>query len=104
MERTPKGIFIPIELWEDKILSWDEKIMVAILSDLIENGGEICRADRKRWLRITADDLSRQVKFWNSKKIRRITKSLEEKGVLLIGEYNESPYDHTKWYALSKLN
>ena len=39
--------------------------------------------------------------FWTENQIRRILESLFEKGVILKGDYNSSPYDKTKWYALS---
>lgn len=28
MERQTKGIWIPIEIWEDKNLSWNERILL----------------------------------------------------------------------------
>ena len=28
MERLIKGIWIPIEIWQDKSLSWNEKILL----------------------------------------------------------------------------
>ena len=34
-------------------------------------------------------------------KMGRILKSLETKGAIVSGNYNKSPYDQTKWYALA---
>ena len=39
--------------------------------------------------------------FWTENQIRRILESLFEKCVILKGNYNSSPYNKTKWYALS---
>lgn len=35
--------------------------------------------------------------------IRRCLEKLVEKGILLVGNYNKSSYDRTKWYASSRL-
>lgn len=40
--------------------------------------------------------------FWSEKQIRTILKSLEDKGILISGNYNQLAYDRTKWYAISK--
>lgn len=39
--------------------------------------------------------------FWSEKQIRNILKSLEDKGILISGNYNQVAYDRTKWYAIS---
>ena len=39
--------------------------------------------------------------FWSEKQIRTILKSLEDKGILISGNYNQVAYDRTKWYAIS---
>jgi hypothetical protein len=39
--------------------------------------------------------------FWSESQIKRIIGSLVEQGVVLVGNYNTNPYDHTNWYALS---
>ena len=40
--------------------------------------------------------------FWSESQIRRILKSLIEKGILIEGNYNKVAYDRTKWYAICK--
>ena len=37
--------------------------------------------------------------FWSERQIGRILKSLEEQGVVKVGNYNKAKYDRTKWYA-----
>lgn len=39
--------------------------------------------------------------FWKESQIKRILKSLIEKNVLIVGNYNQNAYDRTNWYALS---
>ena len=35
-------------------------------------------------------------------KVQRITRDLSEKGILLRGNYNKSPFDKTTWYSLNE--
>lgn len=37
--------------------------------------------------------------YWSQDTIRRVITSLIEKNVIMRGEFNENPYDRTKWYA-----
>lgn len=37
--------------------------------------------------------------FWTPKQIRRILESLKKQGATLEGNFNENPYDRTKWYT-----
>ena len=41
--------------------------------------------------------------FWSRSKIQRVISSLEEKGLVIKGNYNQLPYDRTTWYALPKF-
>lgn len=38
--------------------------------------------------------------YWSAPQIKRILKRMEETGAILTGNYNNSPYDRTKWYAI----
>jgi len=35
-------------------------------------------------------------------RITKALKHLEQEGLILVGNYNENPYDRTKWYAISE--
>lgn len=39
--------------------------------------------------------------FWSEKTIYRSLKDLESDGYIKTGNYNQSPYDRTKWYAIT---
>ena len=39
--------------------------------------------------------------FWSPKKIQRIFRSLEKKGLLLSANYNSVGFDKTKWYSIN---
>lgn len=53
------------------------------------------------WTYNTAKAFADLFPFWSEKQVRRIIKSLKEKGVLLTGHHNKKAYDRTTWYALS---
>lgn len=40
--------------------------------------------------------------YWNGTKIKRMIASLKEEGYLEVGNYNQSSYDRTSWYALTE--
>lgn len=40
--------------------------------------------------------------FWSRDQIRYTLKKLTEKGILVSGNYNKSPYDKTLWYSLNE--
>jgi len=40
--------------------------------------------------------------YWSKKQIQRILSSLENKGLIIKGNYNKSPYDRTSWYTLTE--
>jgi len=39
--------------------------------------------------------------YWSDKQIRRILDSLEKNNILIVGNFNKSNYDRTKWYSLN---
>ena len=55
--------------------------------------------DGRTWTNKTVKTFAVVFSFWTEKQVRRIIKSLTDKQVLLIGNYNKKGYDHTKWYA-----
>ncbi len=79
----------------------DESIMIANLQFWIRkneaNGKHF--HDGRFWTYNSIDAFTKLFPFWTSRQIRRILKSLEEKGVIVTGNYNTSAYDRTTWYA-----
>ena len=63
--------------------------------------------DEKWWTYNTKKDWQRQFPWWSEATVKRILKSLREKGLLLAtNEYNKIGYDRTLWYTIDydKLN
>lgn len=81
----------------------EEAIMIENLSYWIEKNAANNRHfhDGRFWTYNTAEAFTRLFPFWSAPQIRRIMKSLEEKGVIIVGEFNDSSYDRTKWYAFT---
>ncbi len=40
--------------------------------------------------------------YLSEKQIRRALNKLQEEGILLVGNFNQNPYDRTLWYSLSE--
>lgn len=54
------------------------------------------------WVYNTYDDWAQQFPFMSKKVIRRHVLELEEMGVLISDNFNDSPYDRTKWYRIDR--
>lgn len=57
--------------------------------------------DGKCWTYGSTDSMAKIFPYWSSRQIRYALDALVDKGVLVVGEYNQSPFDRTKWYAFS---
>lgn len=53
------------------------------------------------WTYNTAKALKELFPFWSIHQIKRIIKKLEERELILLGNFNKSSFDRTNWYALS---
>lgn len=79
----------------------DEAIMIANFQYWIRknevNGKHL--HDGRYWTYNSVDAFTKLFPFWSGRQIRRILKSLIDKGVIVTGNYNTSAYDRTTWYA-----
>lgn len=57
--------------------------------------------DGRWWTYNSKAALTRLFPFWTEKQLRRIVKSLNEEGALLLGNYSDGAAHNTTWYALS---
>lgn len=79
----------------------DEAIMIANLQFWIrknEANGKHYH-DGRFWTYNSIEAFTKLFPFWTARQIRRILKSLEDKGVIVTGNFNTSAYDRTTWYA-----
>ena len=56
--------------------------------------------DGRRWVYNTYKNWNKQFPFWSVSMVKRVFKSLENKGLLLTGTFNKSRMDQTKWYTI----
>jgi hypothetical protein len=56
--------------------------------------------DGRRWLYNSYAEWQQQFPFWSISTIRRTIDNLEQRGVLLSGNYNAAAMDRTKWYTI----
>lgn len=62
---------------------------------------EINLHDGRYWTYNSSKAFTSLFPYMTESKIYRVLKSLEEKGVILKGNYNETKYDRTTWYSFS---
>lgn len=55
----------------------------------------------KYWTYNTAEAYAVLFPYWNAMKVHRVTKSLEDQGVLQVGHFNSNSYNRTKWYSFT---
>ena len=55
--------------------------------------------DGRAWTYNSASSMEALFPFWNARKIARLLVTLENRGIIMSGNYNKAPYDRTKWYA-----
>lgn len=56
--------------------------------------------DGRTWTYNSYPDWQKQFPFFSTKTIQRTFKSLEDKGLVITGNYNKMTIDRTKWYSI----
>lgn len=81
----------------------DEAIMIWNLSYWIQHNeaNGVHFHDGRTWTFNSVDAFTKIFPFWTRAQIRRILGSLEDKGVIITGNYNETAYDRRMWYAFT---
>lgn len=54
-----------------------------------------------RWVYNSAKEWQKQFPFWSVPTIRRVVKSLEDKELVIIDNFNSLPIDKTSWYRIN---
>ena len=79
-------------------LGLNEAIFVQQLHYWLKKSNHVI--DGRRWVYNTIQDWQKQFPWWSRATIGRITSSLEEKGIILVDNFNEYVFDRTKWYTI----
>lgn len=85
-----------------KEIGLNESIVLLQLEYLITISSN--ERDGRMWTYQSLQDLHEiYFPWWSPTTISRIVKSLEEKELIVIGNYNKLGYDRTQWYALNDV-
>ena len=57
--------------------------------------------DGRYWDCCSTDALAQLFPYFTKGQIQYTLKKLREHGLILVGNYNEQPFDQTRWYALT---
>lgn len=84
----------------------DASVVYQIIQDECEHNQRVDEYKREGyyWFRASLVELTRIIPYMSNHRIRTAIKTLEEKGYIISRNYNESPYDSTKWYTNLKKN
>ena len=80
----------------------NEAIVLQQVHYWLENNKKSNRNKRigRYWAYNTYEGWREQFPFWSVETVKRILKSLERQGIVIIGNFNKSPFDRTKWYSI----
>ena len=56
--------------------------------------------DGRLWTYNSMKKWNEQFPFWGLNTVKRTFSSLEESGLLIVGNYNKYKFDKTKWYSI----
>lgn len=57
--------------------------------------------DGRYWTRGSAAAFAKLFPYFTEKQVRYTLEKMEKHGLILVGNYNEQPFDQTRWYALT---
>jgi hypothetical protein len=57
--------------------------------------------DGRYWTYNSVEAFSQLFPYWTPKQMRLVLEKVKKSGLVLVGNYNLTPYDRTQWYALS---
>lgn len=79
-------------------------ILLTNIYQLIEHNqaNDIDYHDGYYWISSSLKSFSQFFPFLTQRQIEVELKKLEKEGLIITGNYNETPFDRTKWYAISK--
>jgi hypothetical protein len=83
-----------------KLIGLHEAIMLQQIHYWISNPKNDGVHDGRRWVYNSTRQWQEQVPFMSESQIWDALKSLERGGLVVVGNYNKSGFDRTKWYSI----
>lgn len=81
-----------------KEIGLNESIMLQQIHYWLNNSKH--EKDGRKWIYNSYTSWQEQLDFWSVKTIQRSINKLEEKNLIIIGNYNKYKFDKTKWYTI----
>lgn len=80
------------------VIGLNEAIILQQLHYWLEKSNNV--KDGFGWIYNTYEEWKNQFPFWSESTIKRTLKKLQERKIIIVGNYNKLKIDHTKWYRI----
>lgn len=80
------------------VIGLNEAIILQQLHYWLEKSNNV--KDGFGWIYNTYEEWKSQFPFWSESTIKRTLKKLQERKIIIVGNYNKMKIDHTKWYRI----
>ncbi|EOO28916.1 DnaD and phage-associated domain-containing protein [Bacillus cereus VD133] len=80
------------------VIGLNEAIILQQLHYWLEKSNNV--KDGFRWIYNTYEEWKNQFPFWSESTIKRTLRKLQERKIIIVGNYNKMKIDHTKWYRI----
>jgi hypothetical protein len=81
-----------------KLIGLNEAIFLQQLHYWLKTNGK--QKDGKTWIYNSYDEWQEQLPFMSTRTLVRTVKSLLDKNLIIIGNYNKKKFDRTNWYTI----
>ena len=85
-----------------KLIGLNEAIILQQIHYWIKEAERVGRNfhDGQYWVYNSGQSWQAQFPFWSLDTVRRLLTALEERKLLIVGHYNQTPFDRTKWHRI----
>ena len=80
-------------------IGFNESLLLLQLDYLIAISNH--EKEGQRWTYQSVTDIEKMFPFWSRATINRVIKSLENRGLINVGNFNRKKYDKTRWFAIN---
>jgi len=80
-------------------IGFNESLLLLQLDFLIAISNH--EQEGQRWTYQSVTDIQKMFPFWSRATINRVIKSLENRGLINVSNFNRKKYDKTRWFAIN---